>query len=93
MSYLQPGMLHLMLTGAFFPSREEKPGLSLWPVNLKLLEPPAPPTHTPHLQPQGLCTDPALPPGTLTLSTELRTTSSVQSMLNVGEVEDTLVKK
>lgn len=60
---------------------------------LKRLELPAPPTHTPHLQPEGLCTDPALPPGTLTLSTELRTTSSVQSMLHAGEVEDTLLKR
>lgn len=36
----------------------------------------------------ALCVDPALPPGPLTLSTQLRTTSSVQSMLHVGEVLD-----
>lgn len=40
----------------------------------------------------ALCVDPALPPGPLTLSTQLRTTSSVQSMLHVGEVLDALLK-
>lgn len=74
MSYLQPGIWHLMLTGAFFPRREES-AFTL-ASELKLLEPPAPPTHTRQLQSEGLCTDPALSPATLTLSTELRTTSS-----------------